>query len=104
MKLDSDAQAALESRADAVAERLGLMANPTRLLVLCALGDKELSVGALQDRLGISQSALSQHLAKLRAGGVVSTRREAQTIYYRVSDDQVKEMMAALYTTFCRPD
>ena len=94
---------ALEARAEDVAARLALIANPKRLLVLCALTEGELSVGALQGAVGISQSSLSQHLAKLREGRVVSTRREAQTIYYRLSDPQTQNLMAALYETFCKP-
>jgi len=94
---------ALEARAEDVAARLALIANPKRLLVLCALTEGELSVGALQGAVGISQSSLSQHLAKLREGRVVSTRREAQTIYYRLSDPQTQTLMAALYETFCKP-
>ncbi len=94
---------ALEARAEDVAARLALIANPKRLLVLCALTEGELSVGALQGAVGISQSSLSQHLAKLREGRVVSTRREAQTIYYRLSDPQIQNLMAALYETFCKP-
>lgn len=95
--------AALEDRAEDVAARLSLIANPKRLLVLCALTEGELSVGALQGAVGISQSSLSQHLAKLRDGGVVDTRRVAQTIYYRVSDPQMQVLMHTLYDTFCKP-
>lgn len=93
--------AALEERADYVAERLALVANPKRLLILCQLATGEKSVGALQAAVGLSQSALSQHLARLREAGMVATRREAQTIHYRLDDPELEQLMAALYETFC---
>ncbi|WP_375688024.1 ArsR/SmtB family transcription factor [Pseudooceanicola sp. LIPI14-2-Ac024] len=91
----------LEERADYVAERLALMANAKRLLILCELAKGERSVGSLQAAVGISQSALSQHLAKLRDAEMVTTRREGQTIHYSLGDPQIESMMAALYETFC---
>ncbi|MHA6344926.1 ArsR/SmtB family transcription factor [Roseivivax sp. CAU 1761] len=91
----------LREKAEYVAERLGLMANASRLLILCALAEGETSVGELQRKVGISQSSLSQHLARLRNAEMVATRREAQTIFYRLADGEVETMMAALYDTFC---
>lgn len=93
--------AALEERADYVAERLGLIANPKRLLILCRLAEGEASVGELQKKVGLSQSALSQHLGRMREAGLVATRREAQTIHYRLADDDTRAVMAALYDVFC---
>ena len=93
--------AALEAKADHVAGRLALMGNPRRLMILCHLATGEASVGALQSHVGLGQSALSQHLAKLREAGMVATRREGQTIWYRISDPDVREIMEALYETFC---
>lgn len=95
--------APLEERADKVAAQLALMANPRRLLILCKLAEGESPVGRLQEALDLSQSALSQHLAKLRAAGMVATRREGQTIHYRIADPQVGATMAALYDAFCAP-
>lgn len=95
---------ALAERADAVAARLSLLANGKRLLVLCRLAQGEASVGELQAVAGLAQSALSQHLARLREAGVVATRRERQTIFYRIADPQTAAMMAALYDTFCASD
>lgn len=92
----------LGQKADYVAERLALMGNPRRLLILCRLAEGETSVGRIQETLDLSQSALSQHLAKLREAGMVATRREGQTIYYSLADPQVEAVMAALYDTFCR--
>jgi DNA-binding transcriptional ArsR family regulator len=94
--------AALEERAEHVAGRLALAANPKRLLILCELATGEKSVGALQAKVGLGQSALSQHLARLRDAGMVTTRREAQTIFYRLGDPEVEALMAALYDAFCR--
>ncbi len=94
--------AALEERAEYVAQRLSLVANAKRLLILCELVKGEMSVGSLQARVGLSQSALSQHLARLREAGMVETRRQAQTIYYRIADPELEVLMAALYEAFCR--
>lgn len=101
---------ALEAKAVHVAARLAEAANPKRLLILCHLakleqeGGGEASVGALQREIGLSQSALSQHLARLRAAGMVATRRESQTIHYRLADDETRELMSALYAVFCAPE
>ena len=109
MSVAQDDLSALEDVAEDVALRLGLIANPKRLLILCALVEGEKSVSDIQAGLDLSQSALSQHLAKLRAGGVVTTRRAGQTIFYRIADDQIVAIMRALHMTFCcggagRPD
>ncbi len=95
---------ALSAKADAVAERLSLMANPNRLMILCKLVEGEQSVGALQKALELSQSALSQHLAKLREGGIVASRREGTSIHYCLCDPDTIALMAALYDIFCRSE
>ena len=78
------------------------LAHEGRLLVLCYLAEAgELSVGELVDRIGLSQSALSQHLAKLRAEGLVATRKNAQTVYYRVADPRVLTLLATLHDLYC---
>ena len=103
--MDVDASvAALQEKADYVADRLALVANAKRLLILCELVKGERSVGSLQSAVGLSQSALSQHLAKLREAGMVTTRRESQTIHYRISDPDLEVLMAALYEAFCKDD
>jgi ArsR family transcriptional regulator, virulence genes transcriptional regulator len=105
MGMDVDASAAaLHERADYVAGRLALVANAKRLLILCELVKGERSVGALQATVGLSQSALSQHLAKLREARMVDTRRESQTIYYRISDPDLELLMVALYDAFCKDE
>jgi ArsR family transcriptional regulator len=78
------------------ADLLRLLANEHRLLVLCALRQGELSVGRLAEMVGLSQSALSQHLSRLRSAGAVATRREGQTIYYRLADPEVTTLLEAV--------
>ena len=82
---------------------LKALGNDPRLLILCNLLEGPLSVGELNQRLDLSQSALSQHLALLRASGLVSTRREAQTIHYSLPDGPVVRVMALLQDIYCRP-
>lgn len=83
---------------------LKAMASEVRLLVLCHLVESgELSVGQLQDRVDLGQSALSQHLAKLREEGLVTTRKESQTVFYRVCDPKAEQLLALLHDLFC-PD
>ena len=98
----NDASAALQDRADHVAGRLALVANAKRLLILCELAKGERSVGQLQQAVGLGQSALSQHLARLREAGMVDTRRESQTIHYRICDPDLTVLMGALYEAFCK--
>ena len=93
-----------EAQARNAANMLKAMSNECRLLVLCNLAESgELSVGELVERIGLSQSALSQHLAKLREEGLVATRKEAQTVFYRVSDPKAGRLLAVLHDLFC-PD
>ena len=79
--------AELERKASEASALLKLLANENRLLILCRLALKgEMSVNDIADAVGLSQSALSQHLAKMRDEGLVATRREAQTVFYRIAD------------------
>ena len=92
-----------EEQAAEAAALLKTLSNESRLLVLCHLIDAgEVSVGDLNVRIGLSQSALSQHLAKLRDDGLVATRKEAQTVYYRICDPRAQQMLALLHDLFCR--
>ena len=75
---------------------LKAMANKHRLLVLTKLADREYAVGELETITGLSQSALSQHLARLRKDRLVATRRSAQTVYYRLADHKVRKVMETL--------
>jgi DNA-binding transcriptional ArsR family regulator len=79
------------------------MANAKRLLVLCHLIEGERSVGELAEVAGLSQSALSQHLGKMRLQGLVTTRRDAQTIYYSVASEAVRAVLRTLYGLYCGP-
>lgn len=99
----SDGIKFLKARARQAARLLGAMSNPRRLIVLCELGHGERSVGALARMAGLGQSALSQHLAKLRAQGLVRTRREAQTVYYRLASPAASAVIATLIAQFCPP-
>ena len=81
---------------------LKVLANETRLLILCYLAEEgELSVGGLLERLDLGQSALSQHLARLRGEGLVATRRNSQTVFYRVCDPRAGQLLAKLHELFC---
>lgn len=83
----------MENEIDEKSQILKAIANAKRLEILHHVGKKEYSVGALEKLVDLSQSALSQHLAVLRRVGVVKTRRSAQTIYYRLSNEQVKKIL-----------
>lgn len=85
-------------RAATVLKALG---NDRRLLILCALADGERTVGDLEARVGLGQSALSQHLARLRRDGLVTTRRAAQHIHYRLAGDEVMAIIETLARLYC---
>ncbi|MGE3970978.1 MAG: ArsR/SmtB family transcription factor [Porticoccaceae bacterium] len=93
---------ALAAHAEVAEALLKAMGNRNRLMVLCTLHDGELSVGELNARIPLSQSALSQHLATLRRAGLVATRRESQTIYYRLGDAAASAVIATLHGLFCQ--
>jgi DNA-binding transcriptional ArsR family regulator len=96
------AMAELESKATEAAALLKLLANENRLLILCRLALKgEMPVGDLAAAVGLSQSALSQHLARMREEGLVATRREAQTVFYRIADDNAKRLLMLLKDIYC---
>jgi ArsR family transcriptional regulator, virulence genes transcriptional regulator len=92
----------LEKKAAEAADLLKLLANENRLLVLCRLAAAgEMSVNELAEAVSLSQSALSQHLAKMREEGLVATRRESQTIHYRVADENAARVLELLKDMFC---
>jgi DNA-binding transcriptional ArsR family regulator len=94
--------AEFEPRAAEAAQLLKLLANESRLLILCRLvAEREISVGELAAAVGLGQSALSQHLAKMRAEGLVATRREAQTVHYRIADPNARRVLALLKSIYC---
>lgn len=91
----------MDTHAQAAADLLKALANPYRLRILCTLAEGELSVNALNARIPLSQSALSQHLAVLRKDGLVATRRESQTIFYRVMPGPALDLIQVLHAHFC---
>jgi ArsR family transcriptional regulator, virulence genes transcriptional regulator len=93
----------MQKVAGEVSEVLAAMANPNRLMILCHLSEAETTVGDLAGRLGMSQTALSQQLARLRALRLVATRRDAQQIYYRLASAEVERLLATLYELYCEP-
>ncbi len=86
----------LKANAGSMAQRLKIMSHPERLLMLCRLDEGEASVGELVTLCGLSQSAVSQHLAMLREEQVVAIRGEAQTRFYSLKDPQVRSIIHAL--------
>jgi DNA-binding transcriptional ArsR family regulator len=95
--------AAVRSHASEAAGFLKALANDQRLLVLCSLIGGPLSVGEINERVHLSQSALSQHLSVLREAGLVTTDRQSQTIYYTLSAGPALQVMEVLYSAFCEP-
>ena len=94
--------AELERKAADASALLKLLANENRLLILCRLAlNGEMPVGDLSAALKLSQSALSQHLAKMREENLLATRREAQTVFYRIADPNVERLLALLKTIYC---
>jgi ArsR family transcriptional regulator, virulence genes transcriptional regulator len=84
------------------ASMLRALSHEARLLVLCELAVGERSAGELVERSGLSQSALSQHLSKLREQGLVTTRREAQSIFYRIADPKAGRLLGVLHEIYCK--
>ena len=86
------------------AQLLKALGNEQRLLILCNLLERSMSVGELNQRLDLSQSALSQHLALLREAGLLETRREAQSVHYSLPSGPVTSVMALLQDIYCAPE
>lgn len=100
--LGDDSIAGIQGKVAEVSATLRLLSNEKRLLVVCRLAIAgEMSVGALAEAVDLSQSALSQHLARLRADGLVETRREAQVLHYRIADRRIRRLLEALYGIYC---
>ncbi|HSK41874.1 MAG TPA: metalloregulator ArsR/SmtB family transcription factor [Arenibaculum sp.] len=93
--------AVLEARAEEASRLLAAMANTKRLMVLCSLLEGERPVGQLAAAVDLSSAAMSQHLGKMRALGLVETRRDGQTIYYRLASDEVRAILETLYRLYC---
>lgn len=91
----------LETSAAKAAGLLRAMSNERRLMILCRLGEGEVQVAALQAAVGLSQSALSQHLAVLRDEGLIAARREGQAVFYHIADPAALRVIATLADIFC---
>jgi DNA-binding transcriptional ArsR family regulator len=94
----------MQANACAAAAFLKVLANDRRLMILCELLKGERTVGELEEIVDLSQSALSQHLARLRRSHLVKTRRESQTIHYSIADPGVTKVIGALYDLYCGPE
>lgn len=104
MTQDSSIEA-LAEKADEVAAMLKLLGNGNRLRILCQLVDgPDKSVNCLAQTLNLSQSALSQHLAKMREDGLITGKRDAQTIYYSLSDKNAEQLLSVLKSLYCNTE
>ncbi|WP_284417735.1 MULTISPECIES: metalloregulator ArsR/SmtB family transcription factor [unclassified Bradyrhizobium] len=98
MKFDADI---MEVAADQASDLLKALSNRHRLLIICQLVDGERSVGELATLLGLRDSTVSQHLALLRKDGLVTARRDGQTIYYSITSEPAREVLKTLYQVYC---
>lgn len=103
MDIDEQEIAVLRDSAHRASDLLKQLANEQRLLILCKLMEGECSVTYLADHVGLAQSATSQHLAKLRASGLLATRRDAQCIYYRIEDENAVRVLKTLCDIYAPP-
>lgn len=94
----------MQAAADRACRLLKVLSNPDRLLILCRLAEGEMSVGQLEDSLGIRQPTLSQQLTVLREEALVATRREGKHIHYRIDSPQALAVMQVLQQQFCHPE
>lgn len=92
----------LYAKARKASDFLKALAHENRLLILCLLAERERSVTELEELLALSQPTVSQQLARLRLDGIVDTRREGRTIYYRLADETTRTFIGAIYEKFCR--
>jgi ArsR family transcriptional regulator, virulence genes transcriptional regulator len=100
MKIETEI---MERAADQASDLLKALSNRHRLLIICQLIDGERPVGELAGFLGLRDSTVSQHLALLRKDGLVSARRDGQTIYYSIASDPARQILKTLYQVYCAP-
>ncbi len=93
----------MQESAQRASEMMKLLGHRHRLMILCELKMAEKSVGELSETIGISQSLVSQHLARMRHENVVTSRRDAQVVYYSLQEGEAATLIAALYDIFCDP-
>lgn len=94
----------MQTSARRASDMLKLLGHPHRLMVLCELKMGEKSVSELANKVGVSQSPLSQHLARMRYEDVVETRRDGQTVYYSLKEGEASLLIESLYEIFCAPN
>jgi DNA-binding transcriptional ArsR family regulator len=92
----------MKNNASKAEQLLKLLANSKRLLILCHLLKRECTVGELESLVGLSQSALSQHLAKMRREGVLSVKKEGTRVYYFIRKPEVEAVLSTLYLIYCK--
>ena len=92
----------MKENAKRASDFLKALAHESRLIILCLLAEDEMSVGELEEELDLRQPTVSQQLARLRADGLVSTRREGKTVYYSLASDEARTVIGAIYDVFCR--
>ncbi len=97
-------QTNLADAAEKASTFLKSLSNAQRLKLLCLIMEGERPVGELADQVGLAQSAVSQHLARMRQEGLIKARREGQTIFYQIADKNVGRVVKLLENIFCRPD
>ena len=93
-----------QASAQRASDMMKLLGHPHRLMILCELKMGEKSVGELSKSVGIAQSPLSQHLARMRYEDVVESRRDAQTVYYSLKEGEASQLIQAMYEIFCEPN
>lgn len=98
----SDELERMVGNANRAADFLKALAHESRLMILCILAEGEKSVGELEDILALRQPTVSQQLARLRADGLVSTRRDGKAIYYNLASDEARVVIGAIYDVFCK--
>ena len=93
----------MKGNAKRASDFLKALAHENRLMILCILAEGEKSVSELEEFLALRQPTVSQQLARLRADGLVSTRRDGKTIYYNLASEEARTVIGAVYDVFCRP-
>lgn len=96
--------ATMRQAACAASELLKNLANDHRLMILCMLAEREMSVSEISQHIDLGQSPLSQHLARLRSDGLVKTRKVAQHVFYSLDSEEAKAVIQTLYTLYCNPE
>jgi len=101
MVVSSEPLITREEDIERASRSLKAMSHPLRLKILCTLGDKEISVQDIVERVGTSQSNISQHLAILRDKGILASRKDANRVYYRVGDGRTLQLISMMREVFC---